>query len=92
MQIWSDNTGAEGSLRKGVGAKDELNSAIHQFWVVAAREKFGVYIDRVPTEVNIADGPSREDYGLISKAIGAQWVKPIVLDAFLADPEVPSFQ
>ena len=23
VQIWSDNTGAEGSLRKGVGAKDE---------------------------------------------------------------------
>ena len=92
VQIWSDNTGAEGSLRKGVGSKVELNSAIHQFWVLAASEKFGVYVDRVPTEVNIADGPSRVDYGLLRNVLGAQWVEPLVLDAFLADPAVPSWQ
>ena len=36
-----------------------------------------LWIERVPTCENIADLPSREEYGLM-EAIGAQWVPPML--------------
>ena len=40
-----------------------------------------LWIERVPTSENIADLPSREEYGLM-EAIGAQWVPPMLATVY----------
>ena len=41
-----------------------------------------VWIERVSSEDNISDSPSREDYALLSE-IGAQWRHPVYDDTLL---------
>ena len=39
--------------------------------------KTHIWIVRVPTDDNVADLPSREEYSLV-KSFGAVWVEPVV--------------
>ena len=41
----------------------------------------GFWIERIPTDDNISDLPSRESYGLM-RAMGAVWVAPKLDEAF----------
>ena len=34
-------------------------------------------IERVPSEYNLADLPSRKEYGLV-QTLGAQWMEPVI--------------
>ena len=44
-------------------------------WMLAAEMGTAVFVDRVPTDSNIADGPSRNDNSELTKR-GAKWVAP----------------
>ena len=58
--IWSDNTAAEASTRKGTARSFDHLSLVHAIWLRAAELGLSLFVKRVPTKDNIADDPSRE--------------------------------
>ena len=79
--IYSDNTGAEAATRKGVTKNFDQNALVHTMWKCFAQLNTGVWVERVPTEENLADLPSRECYALLEK-LGAVRVEPILANIF----------
>lgn len=41
-----------------------------------------LWIERVASDDNISDGPSREQYNLV-KSLSAQWREPVIASMFL---------
>lgn len=80
--IFSDNIGAEGSVRKGASKAWDQSMLIHEIWTLAWKLKMHIWIHRVPSEENISDLPSRESYDLM-RDLGAQWVPPTVAGIFM---------
>ena len=72
--VFSDNTGAERATARGSAAAWDYSAVVHCLWRFAAEHGFGMWLERVGTKDNIADLPSREDYGLL-RAIGARRVE-----------------
>jgi hypothetical protein len=54
-----DAEAVEGALVKGYSALEDICELIGKFWDLALELNCSVYIDRVPTDANCADGPSR---------------------------------
>ena len=75
VRLWSDNVGAESSARKGGAKQFDHGSLVHGIWLFAAKHSIDLRVDRVPTEENISDLPSREEYELM-KTAGIQRVQP----------------
>ena len=73
--VWSDNTGSEASTRKGTAKSWDHSCVVHCLWKRAALLSADLQVERVPTQENVADLPSREEYGLMH-AIGAEFVAP----------------
>ena len=42
-------------------------SCIAVFWEIIREEASRVYLDRIPTDGNLSDGPSRADWGLVGQ-------------------------
>jgi len=80
-QVWifEDNTGAEATTQKGSSKADDHNSLVHEIWTLALMYGMGLWIDRVPSDDNLADLPSREEYKLLHK-LGAVWRTPQIPD------------
>ena len=57
-----DSEAVEGALIKGYSSKEDLCHATCVFWEIARREGTHVYVDRVPTDGNLADGTSRASW------------------------------
>ena len=85
VRIWSDNNGSEASLRKGRARSFDHNALVHCLWRKAALDQLHLWVGRVPSELNIADPPSRESYEVL-QALQAEPVPP-VLDACFTCPE-----
>ena len=85
VHVWSDNTGAEASTSRGSARSFDHTCLVHAIWLQAAKLGIDMRVDRVPTEDNIADLPSREDYVLLQK-LGAVAVDA-KLDAMFCCPE-----
>ena len=49
----------EGALIKGYSAREDVCELVGVFWDLAVDLRAQIYIDRVPTDANPADGPSR---------------------------------
>jgi hypothetical protein len=81
VRVWCDNKGGECCLRAGAAKSGDHNLLVHAMWLLAAREGFGLWVERVPTKENIADLPSRESYKLL-QALGAVWRTPFFAPAF----------
>ena len=81
--IWSDNTGAEASTRKGSAKEFDHLSLVHGIWLRAAELNLELFVKRVPTKDNIADDPSRERYDLIMKLPNIVIEKAFLDDVFL---------
>ena len=58
--VWSDNTAAEATTRKGTARSFDHLCIVHAIWLRAAQLHTELHIRRVPTDVNISDDPSRE--------------------------------
>ena len=60
VELWVDNSGAVGGLIKGYSGVPDCARIINLFHFVLARLGIAsLWIDYVPTESNVADGPSR---------------------------------
>ena len=68
--MWSDNVGAERSTAKGSARSFDHSCIVHCIWTKASDLNMQMFVDRVPTEQNVADLPSREQYELL-KALGS---------------------
>ena len=80
-QVWifEDNTGAEATTQKGSSRAEDHNSLVHEIWTLALMHGIGLWIDRVPSDDNLSDLPSREEYELLY-SMGAVWREPAIPD------------
>ena len=62
--IHSDNTGAEISVRRGTARALDHAQLVHEQWFQLTRMRTNVFIKRVHTDDNIADLPSRCEFGI----------------------------
>ena len=58
--IHCDNKGAEASVRRGSAVQLDHAQLVHEQWFEAARAGLSIFVQRVATDDNIADVPSRE--------------------------------
>ena len=82
--VWSDNTGAEAAAKHGTAKSFDHACLAHCLWTRAAQLSTHLHIERVPSKLNIADLPSREEFGLLER-LGIKRV-PAVLDAMFHNP------
>jgi hypothetical protein len=47
VRVWCDNKGGECCLRKGSAKTGDHNLLIHTVWLLAAKEGFGLWMERV---------------------------------------------
>ena len=60
----------------------QLYQLVHEIWTHALRHRIHVWVERVPSDYNIADCPSRRSYHLLRK-LGALWRKPVLAELSL---------
>ena len=58
--LFIDNIGAQGALSSGYGETEDICTICETFWELAAEINCGVWMERVDSKSNIADGPSRD--------------------------------
>ena len=78
--LFVDSEAVEAALVKGYSSKCDLCDLIKIFWDLVFRLRMRVFIDRVATDANPADWPSRDDLSTGSSA-GWKSVRPIWPDA-----------
>ena len=64
IHVWSDNTGSEHGTSKGRARSWDHCCIIHSLWTHALLLRLEMFVYRVPTDDNIADLPSREEYSM----------------------------
>ena len=57
-----DSTAAEGTLTKAYSRSATLAATAGVYWTTAGRFSIAAWIGRVPSRLNVADGPTRSDY------------------------------
>ena len=78
MVIYSDNKGAEAAVRRSSAKSWDHCQIIHEVWTVALRIGAHLWIERVSSEDDIFDFPSREEYGLLHDGSDAKWRRPVI--------------
>ena len=81
--IWSDNSGAEASTRKGAGRAWDHCRLIHDVWMLALQYGMRIWIERVPSHDNLSDCPSRLDYYSMG-LLNAVWHPPVIATSYLS--------
>ena len=77
-----DSEPVEGALVKGYSARDDICELTSVFWQLVSDLDIDSYIDRVSTDANIADGPSRDDPEFWAMAKALHWA---ILDTWVPD-------
>ena len=75
IRLFVDSDGAAGALIRGFSSADDVACVASAFWARAALSHMAVFIDRVDSKANLADGPTRNYLGDL-QALGARWVQP----------------
>ena len=75
VRVWIDNTGAEHALRNGTARAADHNVIVAATWKAALTFGCSLWVERVPTDENIADLPSREEYRCL-EALDALYLAP----------------
>ena len=83
VAVYSDNKGAEAATRRGSARSWDHCQIIHEVWTMALRIGAHLWIERVSSEDNISDLPSREEYRLLQEGFNAKWRKPVIGQVFL---------
>ena len=92
VRVWTDNVGAQCTLEANYARRHDHNLIVFAIMLVAAQFGFRLWFERVGTDDNIADEPSRGKLDTL-RALGAVWVPPVgthdlhELDK-LADPKL----
>jgi hypothetical protein len=55
-----DAEAVEGALVKGYSSRSDVSLLVGKFWELAQELGAAIYVDRVPTDANCSDGPSRD--------------------------------
>ena len=76
VRVWSDNVGAECTLRTGTASCNDHNLLVYAVWLEAIRHGLTLWFERVPSDDNIADEPSRNLFATIENVLGATYVPP----------------
>ena len=58
--LFVDAEAVEGALVKGYSSRSDVSLLVGKFWELAQELGAAIYIDRVPTDANCSDGPSRD--------------------------------
>ena len=82
--LFVDNDSAASCLVRGFSPKQDTCSLVGQFWLAASESEVEVYIDRVESKSNIADGPSRLAFELLH-SLSSQFTPPCTSPFFTAD-------
>ena len=82
--LFVDNDAAAACLVRGYSPKADSSALVGSFWLLASRTRAEIYIDRVESKSNIADGPSRLDFSLL-ESLHATFVSPNVNPLFVSD-------
>eukprot|EP00435_Cladocopium_sp_Y103_P046884 s338_g13.t1 len=82
--MFVDNDSAASGLVKGYSPKSDSTALIGHFWLLVAAVAAEVYLDRVESKSNLADGPSRLEFQLMH-LLHATYVSPQV-DCHNLDP------
>ena len=53
-----------GAAVKGTSGSDDVCSGIVSFWEIIRQVNAKIYLDRIPTDGNLGDGPSRANWGI----------------------------
>ena len=61
---------------KGAAKAFDHNALVHNIWTFALHHRIDLWVERVPSELNISDCPSRWDDRLMH-SLGAKWVEPV---------------
>ena len=62
VRVWSDNVGAECVLRSGYAGAEDHNVIVHLKWMAAADLRCELHFERVASDFNLADEPSRNEF------------------------------
>ena len=73
---------AQASSRKGSAKSWDHCALIHEIWTHALLNQTYIWIERVASEYNISDLPSRMNYELV-REMGAVWKAPLVAMQYL---------
>ena len=73
--VHSDNTGSESAFRRGTAVSYDHAQLVHAQWTHAAQKNISMWVKRVSTDDNIADLPSRDEFGVL-QAVGATYCEP----------------
>ena len=75
--VFSDNTAAEASSRKGSASSWDHCQLIHEIWSHCLCKRTHIWIERVASEFNLSDLPSRGEHTLV-KSQNAEWREPVI--------------
>ena len=73
--LFIDNDAAAACLVRGYSPGQDSCALVGDFWLAASSSRLSVYIDRVESKSNLADGPSRLVFDLMYK-LQAVWTEP----------------
>jgi len=74
----------QAAARKGSARSWDHCQIIHEIWTVALLKHCHIWIERVASDDNISDLPSRERYELLEE-LGAEWRPPLLAKPCLED-------
>ena len=76
IRIWSDNHAGCHAVIRGGSKQPDHNQLVHRIWSFCFDHKVSPWLSTVPSDDNVADGPTRGDYAVLaslgSKLITAQ--------------------
>ena len=68
--LFVDAEAVEGALVKGYSSREDICELLGLFWALVRSLDVLVYIDRVPTDMNPADAPSRNE---VARCLAMGW-------------------
>ena len=64
-RIWTDNEGARGSVTHGGARASDHNELVHRVWCFCYEMSVNPWFNRVPSDDNISDGPTRNEHRVV---------------------------
>ena len=68
-------------MKSGMAREWDHSTVAHCIWKLVVKLNLEMWLDRVPSSLNIADPPSRGEHGLL-QGLNAEWVTSVLDDMF----------
>ncbi len=75
--------GAEHTTAKGSARAFDQNALVHEIWALAFEHRIHLWVERVASEYNISDSPSRRKYAIMHD-VYAKWRQPVLGQLLIA--------